>query len=84
LHDTKLKVVILDVRSETDYNQFHLVDAKRVELKELPEMSKKLLLEPANTIFITTSNDEGAATEAWKILVAESVPNVYILGGWGQ
>ena len=27
------------------------------------------------------SNDEEAATEAWKILKAESVPNVYILDG---
>jgi hypothetical protein len=34
-----------------------------------------------NTVFVTISNDEAAATEAWKILVAESVPNVYILEG---
>ena len=27
------------------------------------------------------SNDEAAATEAWRLLVAESVPNVYILEG---
>ena len=27
------------------------------------------------------SNDEEAATEAWKILQAESVPNAYILEG---
>jgi len=27
------------------------------------------------------SNDETAATEAWKFLVAESVPNVYLLEG---
>jgi hypothetical protein len=27
------------------------------------------------------SNDESAATEAWKILAASSVPNVYILEG---
>ena len=27
------------------------------------------------------SNDETAATEIWKTMVAESVPNVYILGG---
>ncbi len=81
LHDTKLKIVILDVRNETDYNQFHLVNAIRVDLDELPKLSKKLLLEPDNTVFITTSNDEGAATEAWKTLVAESVPNVYILEG---
>lgn len=81
LNDTKLKMIILDVRSESDYNQFHLMDARRVELDELPHLSKKLLLEPSNTVFITTSNDEAAATEAWKILVAESVPNVYILEG---
>jgi 3-mercaptopyruvate sulfurtransferase SseA len=27
------------------------------------------------------SNDEAAATEAWKVLVAESVQNIYILEG---
>jgi hypothetical protein len=30
---------------------------------------------------VVFSNDEAAATETWKTLVAESVPNVYILGG---
>jgi len=38
-------------------------------------------LNPANTVFVTISNDEAAATEAWKILRAESVPNIYILEG---
>ncbi|MFC1720609.1 hypothetical protein ACFL00_05725, partial [Pseudomonadota bacterium] len=37
--------------------------------------------EPANTVFITMSNDETSATEAWKTLKAESLPNVYILEG---
>ena len=37
--------------------------------------------ELANTLFVTMSNDEAAATEAWKILQAESLPNVYILEG---
>ena len=41
----------------------------------------ELQLELANTVFVTMSNDEEAATEAWKILKAESVPNVYILEG---
>ena len=44
-------------------------------------MSKELRLKPDNTVFITISNDENAATQAWKILSAESVPNVYILEG---
>jgi hypothetical protein len=30
---------------------------------------------------VLMSNDEVAATEAWKLLSAESVPNVYILEG---
>ena len=34
-----------------------------------------------NTVFVVMSNDEALATLAWKILVAESVPNTYILEG---
>jgi hypothetical protein len=32
-------------------------------------------------VVVLMSNDESAATEAWKVLVAEAVPNVYILEG---
>jgi hypothetical protein len=38
-------------------------------------------LQPANTVFVLMSNDETLATEAWKMLTAEAVPNVYILEG---
>lgn len=81
MQDRKLRIVLLDVRAEADYNLFHISNARRVDLADLAEMSKELLLEPDNTVFITMSNDEVAATEAWKILVAESVPNIYILEG---
>ncbi len=81
LHDDSLKVIMLDVRSEADYNQFHILDAQHVLPEELPEMVPALHLEPANTVFFVMSNDETAATEAWKTLQAESVPNVYILEG---
>ena len=81
IHDAKIKVVMLDVRSEADYNQFHIVDAQHVPLAEIPEIVPALHLETANTVFFVMSNDETAATEAWKILQAESVPNVYILEG---
>jgi rhodanese-related sulfurtransferase len=81
MHDHKLKLVMLDVRSEANYNLFHLQSARRVDPSELPILSKQLLLEPANTVFVLMSNDEAEATEAWKILAAESVPNVYILEG---
>ena len=79
--DNQIKVVMLDVRSEADYNLFHILDSRHVPLEELPDIVSDLHFEPANTVFITMSNDESAATEAWKFLVAESVPNVYILEG---
>ena len=81
LHDNQLKVIMLDVRDEVDYNLFHILDARHVPLDELPEIIEELHLEPANALFVTVSNDEEAATEAWKILEAESVPNSYILEG---
>lgn len=81
MHDPALKLVMLDVRSEADYNLFHLVDARHVPMSALGTIVPQLRLEPANTVFLVMSNDEGAATEAWKVLVAESVPNAYILEG---
>lgn len=81
IHDHQLNLVMLDVRDEANYNLFHLADAQYVPLGELPEVTPKLHLEPENTVFVVMSNDETAATQAWKYLVAESVPNVYILEG---
>ena len=47
----------------------------------LQAKARELQLELANTLFVTISNDEQAATHAWKTLQAESVQNVYILEG---
>ena len=37
--------------------------------------------ELANTVFVLISNDETRATNAWKIMKAESLPNLYLLDG---
>ncbi|GAB4578554.1 MAG: hypothetical protein Fur0022_12890 [Anaerolineales bacterium] len=81
IENDAIKVYLLDVRSEADYNLFHLKDAIHAPLEVLPEYVKDYLLEPSNTVFVVMSNDETAATEAWKFLVAENLPNVYILEG---
>lgn len=74
--------VYLDVRSESDYNLYHLVNSINVPLERLAEVVPNLLSEPpGNTVFITIGNGEAAATQAWKLLVASSVQNVYILEG---
>lgn len=81
LHNDAIKVVMLDLRNEADYNLFHIAGARRVSLEQLPALIPDLLLEPSNTLFVTMSNGEEAATEAWRQLSAESVPNAYILDG---
>jgi hypothetical protein len=77
-----IKPVFLDVRAEPDYNLYHLADSVNVPLQRLRDSIPSLLSEPpANTVFITISNDEAAAIAAWKLLVASKVQNVYILEG---
>jgi rhodanese-related sulfurtransferase len=80
-YDSAVRVELLDVRTETDYNYFHIIDAQHVPLTEVDEVVPDLQAKPDNTVFVVMSNDELAATEAWKTLISHSVPNVYILGG---
>ena len=81
MEDVKIKAVLLDVRDERYYNQFHIEGARRLPQDEIIDAARDMIFEPANTVFVTMSSDESAATEAWKMLKAASVPNVYILEG---
>ena len=81
MNDSKIKVIPLDVRDESYFNQFHLRGSVHVPIESVQEKARELQFELANTIFVTISNDEAGATEAWKILKAESLPNIYILEG---
>ncbi len=80
-HDHKLNLVMLDVRNESDYNLFHLLDAENVLPAEIPGRIDEFIALPANTVFVVMSNDEVTSTEVWKTMTAEAVPNVYILSG---
>ena len=81
IHDSQIKAVLLDVREEHHFNQFHIHGATLLAPEEIIASAREFIFEPANTVFVVMSNDESAATEAWKKLKAESVPNVYILEG---
>ncbi|MCL4274407.1 MAG: YeeE/YedE family protein [Anaerolineales bacterium] len=81
-YNQQVKPVYLDVRSEADYNLYHIDGAVNVPLARIEEVIPALLSEPPdNTIFLVMSNDEIAAVQAWKLLSADGVPNVYILEG---
>ena len=79
-----LQTVIVDVRDDYSYNLFHLRWSRHIPLNDLlaatPEFRKMAKETPA-TVFVIVSNGEDQATEAWKMLVAEKVPNVYLLEG---
>jgi hypothetical protein len=79
--DDRLNLRMLDVRPETDFNRFHILDAEHVDPDDIADLIPGYRLEPANTAFVLMSNDEAQATAIWKTMVAESVLNVYILEG---
>ena len=81
IHDSGIRAVLLDVREERHYNQFHIQGARHLPADQVIPAARELMFAPANTVFVTMSNDESAATEAWRALKAESLPNVYILAG---
>jgi rhodanese-related sulfurtransferase/uncharacterized membrane protein (DUF485 family) len=82
LADNQLQIIMLDVRSEADFNLFHLHGAENVPLAQVESIVPTLLAQTANNVVVVLiSNDETAATEAWKVLAANSVPNIYILEG---
>ena len=82
VYNQNINLIMLDVRPESDFNLYHIKGAINVPLDQLQPIVPDLLTEPpANSVFVLMSNDETAATEAWKQLSASSVPNVYILEG---
>ncbi|MBI5352551.1 MAG: YeeE/YedE family protein [Chloroflexi bacterium] len=81
-YNQSMNPVYLDVRSEADYNLYHIEGSVNVPLDRINEVIPVLLTEPpANSVFIVMSNDEAAAVKAWKILVGSSIQNSYILEG---
>ncbi len=81
--DRTLYVRILDVRSEAEFNLFHIGEAERLDRSELsrPAVMNRLLTAPDNTIFFLVSNEEQASTKAWQALKAGGVANLYIIEG---
>ncbi|MBN2046117.1 MAG: YeeE/YedE family protein [Anaerolineales bacterium] len=81
IHNDDIKLFMIDLRTESDYNLFHIEDAEHYTLEQLEADAATLRLEPSNAVFVVMSNNEELSTEAWKMLTAENLHNVYILEG---
>ena len=79
VYDNAAPVLLLDVRNESDFNRFHLRDARRVTLADL-DAGKPADISP-QAVVVVMSNDEQAADEAWKRLATRPGVNAYVLAG---
>ncbi|MCH5373790.1 MAG: YeeE/YedE family protein, partial [Planctomycetes bacterium] len=78
MHNNQIQRVLLDVRDPSDYNLFHLLDARRSTLDELDAGQPSNLSQ--ESVVVVMSNDEQRAIEAWKRLAVQGV-NAYVLAG---
>ncbi len=81
MNDDYIHLVIYDVRAESDWNEFHLVDSDHIAMENLATERDRLRSLPENAVVVVVSNDEILATRAWKRLMAVAKPNAYILEG---
>jgi rhodanese-related sulfurtransferase len=81
--NASLALRILDVRSEADFNIFHIAGAQRLDPAEIAKSATvtRLLSFPENTVFLLVSDGEAASTQAWKELKASGVMNLFIAEG---
>jgi rhodanese-related sulfurtransferase len=83
MNDPLLYTKLLDIRSETDYNLFHLENAVRITDEDIHNdlFMKDLLSLPASTVIVVMSNDEADAVGAYELLRGLGVLNLYVLDG---
>lgn len=84
LPSEEIYVRLLDVRSEADFAQFHLAGATHISTEGIVETVLDMYAAKHfadKTAFVLMSNDETAATEAWRLIAAAEKLHVYILAG---
>jgi rhodanese-related sulfurtransferase len=81
--DTAVKVELLDLRPEHDFNLFHVGGARRVEAASLLDGPglRRLLELPSSTVTLLVGDGEEDALAAWKRLTALGVGNLYVVEG---
>ncbi|WP_075185028.1 YeeE/YedE thiosulfate transporter family protein [Teredinibacter haidensis] len=80
-NDRQIRVRLLDIRGQSDFNSFHIREAEHTPLDKIQSLARDLIDQPANTVNIIAGNGELRATQAWKQLRAASIPNLYVLEG---
>ena len=79
----RFHLVLLDLRDESEFNRFHLVDARRTSVARLLGDEGRAWADPrhAASIKVLLSDDEADAEAAWRVLRAQGAAHVYVLAG---
>jgi len=75
MHDRQVALAIFDLRSEYEYNRFHLADAKRA-----PSLAEVRAL-PDRTIKILVAGNTDGALGPYRELARSGVKQVYVMAG---
>jgi uncharacterized protein len=82
-NDLGIKVVVLDLRDEREFNLFHIGGSRRVTPADLEssEQLRTILDRPPTTVTFLVGSGETAAVKAWKQLTAQGMVNLYVIEG---
>jgi len=81
LGDDAVRLELLDLRPEPAFNRFHIHTAQRANLEGLAQARERLLALSSNTVIVLVDQGEERSTEAFRLLSAMGVRNVYLLEG---
>jgi rhodanese-related sulfurtransferase len=75
MHDRQVSLALFDLRDESAYNVFHVLDARRTTdlaiVRALPDKTVKILI----------GDDESAGTAAFRTLALAGKKQIYVLAG---
>ncbi len=77
MRDRRLSLSVLDLRSEQEFNRFHLVNAERVPLEAL---NRGRRLAPGS-VTVLVDSDERQARQGYRQLVSAGGAGIYLLSG---
>ena len=86
LIDKQPGVTLIDLRSQTEYNQYHLPTAIHLPLEDLFKPAALDTIDPENTLIIYSNGDAHAA-QAWLLMQQQGYDAFILTGGmnyWAQ
>ncbi len=80
-NDASIKLVTLDLRSESEFKNFHLTGSENVKPENFldPKFAVPLSQLPSQGVVVLIADSDSVSAQAWKYLKVQGVNNVYIL-----